>query len=83
MFIGVEILPFMAEDIQTMCNGCGFDSQQFYQFMIEILSKETDTGIFSPSELSNLIMCGMNGDRAGQEAICKTAMAATIKKLPK
>jgi len=82
MFIYAEILPFMADDIQTMCNGCGFDSNQLYQFMVEILSKETDTGMFSPKELADFIMYGLNGDREGQKQLCKVAMIATAKKLP-
>lgn len=83
MFVNAEILPFMADDIQTMCNGCGFDSNQLYQFMIEMLSKETDTGMFPPKELSDFIMRGLNGDREGQKQLCKVAMTEAVKKLPK
>lgn len=83
MFISAEILPFMADDIQTMCNGCEFDSQQLYQFMVETLSKETDTGMFPPKELADFIMFGLNGDREGQRQLCKVAMTSAVKKLPK
>lgn len=83
MFINAEILPFMADDIQTMCTGCGFDSNQLYQFMIEMLTKEPDTGMFPPKELSDFIMYGLNGDREGQKQLCKKAMTAAVKKLPK
>ena len=83
MFISAEILPFMADDIQTMCTGCGFDSSQLYQFMIEMLSKETDTGMFSPKELSDFILYGLNGDRENQKQLCKKAMMSGVKKLPK
>ena len=56
---------------------------QLYQFMIEMLTKETDTGMFPPKELSDYIMYGLNGDREGQKQLCKKALTAAIKKLPK
>lgn len=83
MFYRAEIMPIMAEDIQIMCNGCGFDSNQLYQFMLETFSKEKDTGEFSPKKLADFIMFGLNGDREGQKQLCKEVMVATIKKLPK
>ena len=51
--------------------------------MIDCLSKEKDTGLFSPNELADLIMCGLNGDQEGQKKICKSAMRSAAKKLPK
>ena len=66
-----------------MNTGCGFDSKQLYSFMIDCLSKEKDTGLFSPNELADLIMCGLNGDQEGQKKICKSDMRSAAKKLPK
>lgn len=83
LFINTEILPYIAQEIQTMSNGCGFDSKQLYAFMIDSLSKETDSGLFSPNELANLVMCGLNGDQEGQKKICRSAMRLAVKKLPK
>ena len=83
LYINTEILPFIAEVIQTMSTGCGFDSNQLYVFMKEAFSKEHDTGVFSPAELADLVMCGLNGDRDGQKKICKAAMISAAKKLPK
>ena len=81
--MNTEILPFIADEIQTMSTGCGFDSKQLYAFMKDAFSKEKDTGVFSPTELADLVMCGMNGDSEGQKKICKTAMRSAVKKLPK
>lgn len=83
LFLYAEIFPGTAEDIQNMCNGCGYDSNQLYQFMIDVLSKEKDTGIFTPKKLADFIMCGLNGDKNGQKLLCKDVMMAAIKKLPK
>jgi hypothetical protein len=52
--MNTEILPFIADDIQTMRMGCGFDSNQLYAFMKEAFSKEHDTGVFTPVELADL-----------------------------
>lgn len=83
LFVNTEILPYIANEIQAMSSGCGFDSKQLYAFMLESLSSEKDTGLFSPKELADLIMCGLNGDKDGQKRICKSAMRAAVKKLPK
>lgn len=83
LYIDVEILPFIASDIQTMSTGCGFDSVQLYDFMKEAFAKEKDTGVFSTTELADLVMCGLNGDQEGQKKICKAAMRSAAKKLPK
>ena len=71
LYMDVEILPFIASEIQDMSNGCGFDSQQLHIFMNDQLAKEKDTGVFSPKELAALVMCGLNGDQEGQKKIAK------------
>ena len=83
LFIYSEILPFIANEIQTMSMGCGFDSNQLYVFMKEAFSKEKDTGVFTPADLADLVMCGLNGDQDGQKKICKAVMKSAAKKLPK
>ena len=83
LYIHTEILPFIADEIQTMSTGCEFDSNQLYAFMKEAFSKEHDTGVFSPAELADLVMCGLNGDQDGQKKICKAVMKSAVKKLPK
>ena len=82
LYFKTEILPFIASEIQTMSTGCVLDSKQLHAFMIEAFAKEKDTGMFSPTELADLVMCGMNGDQEGQKKICKTAMRSAAKKLP-
>ena len=83
LFLNTEILPFIVSDIQTMSNGCGMNSNQLHAFMKEAFSKEKDTGLFSPTELSDIVMCGMNGDQEGQKKICKATMSSVVKQLPK
>ena len=83
LYMSTEIYPFIAKEIQTMSYGCGYDSQQLHAFMKEAFSKEKDTGVFSPAELADLVMCGLNGDQEGQKKICRAAMRSAVKKLPK
>ena len=83
LYLDTEILPFIADEIQTMRVGCEFDSKQFYEFMNDVFLKEEDTGVFSPVELADLIMCGLNGDQEGQKKICRSAVKSAVKKLPK
>lgn len=79
----VEIMPYTAQEIISISEGCGFDSSQLRTYMIDAFSKEKDTGIFSPQELTELTMLGLNGDREGQKKICVKVMKAAMKKLPK
>lgn len=80
---GVEILPFTAQEILSISNGCGFDSSQLKSFMLEAFSKEKDEGIFTTKELTELTMLGLNGDREGQKEICVKAMKVAMRKIPK
>ncbi len=81
LYSRTQIHPFIADEIQTISAGCGFDSKQLYSFMKEVFSKEKDTGVFSTTELTELVMCGLNGDQVGQKQICGTAMKSAVKKL--
>jgi len=81
--VGVEIMPYTAREIIAISEGCGFDSSQLRSYMLDAFSKEKDTGIFSPQELTELTMLGLNGDREGQKKICVNVMKAAMKKLPK
>lgn len=81
LYTNAEIYPFIAKEILAMSNGCEFDSKQLQVFMEEAFSKEKDTGIFTPTELANLVMFGLNGDQEGQKKICKNAMKAAVKKM--
>jgi len=83
LFLYAEILPFIADEIQTISNGCGFDTDQLRTFMRDAFSRENDTGVFSPDELTEFVMCGLKKDQAGQKRICKTVMKSAAMKLPK
>lgn len=83
LYVDVEILPYIAQEILSISAGCGFDSSQLESFMLNAFSKEQDTGIFTPQELTELTMLGLNGDREGQKRICVKVMKAALKKLPK
>ena len=81
--VEVEIMPYTAQEIISISEGCGFDSSQLRSFMLDAFSKEKDTGLFTPQELTELTMLGLNGDREGQKKICVKAMKAALKKMPK
>ena len=81
--VEVELLPYMVDQIMSMSEVCGFDSKQLRSFMLDAFSKEKDTGLFTPQELTELTMLGLNGDREGQTKICVKALKAALKKLPK
>ena len=81
LFIDAEILPFIAKEILELSGECDYDSQQLQSFMLQTLSKETDTGVFTPAELVEFIMYGLNKDKAGQEKMCKKAMQSAKVKM--
>ena len=83
LFINAEILPGLASEIKTIAENCGYDSKQLSSYMKKTFSQEHDTGAFSPAELTDFIMCGINGDKSGQKKICKSVMKSAAKKLPK
>lgn len=83
LFLNAQIYPFMANEIQEISIGCDFDSKKLQIFMNEVFSKEKDTGLFSPVQLTDFVMCGLNGDEEGQKKICGIAMKAAIKRLKK
>ena len=85
LFINAEVLPFMAQEVMSISEGCGFDSSRLSEFMRECFLEEmkANTGIFDEDELTELIMCGLNGDKEGQKAICSQAMNAAMKKMKK
>lgn len=83
VFRYAEILPYHANEIIDISNCCGFDSKQLQSFIQEAFSKEQDQGIFSPSELTEFVMFGLNGDQNGQKRICRSAMLLAAKKLPR
>ena len=81
LYMRAEIYPFIAEEIHTISDACDFDSKKLKLFMEDSFSKEKDTGIFSPSQLTEFVMCGLNGDVEGQKSICNTAFRAAIRKI--
>ncbi len=83
LFLNAQIYPFMANEIQEISIGCDFDSKKLQIFMNEVFSKEKDTGLFSPVQLTDFVMCGLNGDEEGQKKICGIAMKAATKRLKK
>lgn len=48
--VEVELLPYIAQEIISISEGCGFNSLQLKSFMLDAFSKEKDTGIFTPQE---------------------------------
>ena len=82
LYMRAEIYPFMATEIMSINEGCEFDSIQLKAFILEVLQGEKDTGIFSPEELTEFIMFGLNGDEEGQKQLCKKAMKSASKKIP-
>lgn len=83
LYMDAEIYPFIADEIISMSDACEFDSRQLQAYMKETFSKETDTGAFSPDELTRFVMCGLNGNQDGQKRICKSVMQSAVRKLPK
>lgn len=81
LFIDAEILPFIVSEITLMSDACGFDSKQLAAFMKKAFKQEQDTGLFSPEELTDFIMCGIDGDQRGEKQICKKVMKAAAKRL--
>ena len=83
LLMNAEVMPFMAQEIASISEGCGFDSAQLREFMQDTLSEEMkrDTGIFTASDLTDLIMCGMNGDKEGQRVICTKALDVALSKM--
>lgn len=83
LFINSEILPFTANEIMSISNGCGFDSNQLQKFIFDALLKEKDEGIFTAKQLTDFIMFGLNGNKEGQMQICRAAVNTMIKNSPK
>ena len=82
LYMRAEIYPFIATEIMSINEGCEFDSTQLKAFILEVLQGENDTGIFTPEELTEFIMFGLNGNEDGQKQLCKKAMKAASKKIP-
>ena len=83
LYVNAEIVPFMAIEIKEIISGCELSSSQFQAYMQDAFSKENDVGAFSPLDLSNFVMCGLNGDRDGQMKICSAVMNSIVKKFRK
>lgn len=83
LYTDVEMMPYTANEIMNLSNGCEYDSTQLRTFMLDAFSREQDSGMFSPTELTELIMLGLNGDAEGQMKICSNAMRVATKKIPK
>ena len=82
LYMEAEIYPFIATEIASINEGCEFDSVQLKAFILDMLQQEKDTGIFTPEELAEFIMFGLNGNEDGQKQLCKKAMKAASKKIP-
>lgn len=83
LYMKAEIYPFMAGELTGISNGCGFDSVAVKASMIECFKNEKDTSVFTPEVLADFVMMGLNGDQAGQKAICLKVMKEAVKKLPR
>ncbi|MBQ3938797.1 MAG: hypothetical protein II724_05555, partial [Clostridia bacterium] len=83
LFSYSEMLPFIAKELLSLSDACGYESIDLKKQMLEAFSKENDTGAFSPAELAEFVMMGLNGDRDGQQKMCKRIMKAAAKKIPK
>ncbi len=77
----IEIYPFVSERLMRMCNECEFDSNQFKQFILDVLLKQKDTGMFSPDELTQFLFVGFDGNEDEQKKICKRVMNKSYKQV--
>ena len=82
LYMRAEIYPFIATEIMSINEGCEFDSVQLKAFILEVLQGEKDTGIFTPEELTEFIMFGLNGNEDGQKQLCTEAIKVASKKIP-
>lgn len=83
LYYDTQMLPFIANELHSLSDACGFDSHTLRKYMTEAFTREKDEGLFSNEELSSYVMCGLNGDNVGQMTICKKVMRAASKKVPK
>ena len=83
LFGYIELYPFIAKELLSISDACGYESTDLKNQMIEAFSKENDTGTFSPTDLAEFVMMGLNGDRDGQLKMCKRVMKAAAKQIPK
>lgn len=74
-------LEIIADEVQKLSAKCGYNSRQLYAYMKKSFLEEKDTGVFSPIELADLVMCELNGDQDGRNKICRSSMRAGLKKL--
>ena len=81
LYVEVEMMPYTAKEILNISEKCGFDSLQLKSFMLKAFSKEKDTGIFTPQELTKLTMYGINGDKDKEKKMCIKAMKSALKKI--
>lgn len=83
LYMKAEIYPFIAGELTDISNRCDIDSVALKAFMIECFKKEKDTSVFTPEELADFVLMGLNGDQAGQKTMCLKAMKEASKKLPR
>lgn len=83
LFSYSELLPFISKELLSLSDACGYESTDLKNQMIQAFSKENDTGAFSPTDLAEYIMMGLNGDRDGQQKMCKRIMKTAAKQIPK
>lgn len=78
-----EMAPYDAEKIVSISEAAGYNSNTLHTFMKVAFAKENDEGVFSPAEMADFVMLGLNGDRDGQRRMCEKAMKSAIKHVKK
>lgn len=57
--IEAELLPFEIDDIQRLKDECGLKQAELDSYMLDMLRREHDTGVFNPAEMVEFINCGL------------------------
>ena len=83
LYINAELLPFQVKELTSLCSDCDLTSQDLKVFLIKCFNKEKDSGLFTEEELSNFIMCELNGEKEQSKAICKNTAQRAIRTLTK
>ena len=80
-YIFAETLPFEADEIISISEGCGFDSEKIREFIENAIKEEKDTGVLTAKELAEFIMYGLNGNHEAQKQMSKLALQSACKKI--
>ena len=75
-----ELMPFEIGEINDLLNENDMSEENFYSFMKNCFSKESDVGLFDSKELSDYVLIAMRRDIQTLKNIYKTTFNAKILK---